>query len=93
MDNFTLLAVDGLNLVRRVYEANPSPDSDDKANGRRTERPSSSLKRAVREHQPTHALLAFVRRRPTPGATTSTRRTAKAASPCPNHSSRPCQDC
>lgn len=58
MDNFTLLAVDGLNLVRRVYEANPAPDSDDKAKGA-VRASLSSLKRAVREHQPTHALLAF----------------------------------
>lgn len=58
MDNFKLLAVDGLNLVRRVYEANPAPDSDDKAKGA-VRSSLSSLKRALREHAPTHALLAF----------------------------------
>ncbi len=58
MDTFKLLAVDGLNLVRRVYEANPAPDSDDKAKGA-VRSSLSSLKRAVREHAPTHALIAF----------------------------------
>lgn len=53
-----LLNVDGLNLVRRVYEANPAPDSVEKAEG--AMRASlSSLKRALREHAPTHALVAF----------------------------------
>lgn len=58
MDTIKLLAVDGLNLVRRVYEANPAPDSDAKAQGA-VKSSFSSLKRALREHSPTHALLAF----------------------------------
>lgn len=58
MDTIKLLAVDGLNLVRRVYEANLAPDSDAKAQGA-VKSSFSSLKRALREHAPTHALLAF----------------------------------
>lgn len=56
--NFHLLLVDGLNVVRRVYEANPAPDSDDKAKGA-VKSSLSSLRRALRELDPTHALLAF----------------------------------
>lgn len=52
-----LLTVDAMNLVRRIYEANPAPDSEEKALGA-VRASKSSLARALRTHQPTHA--AFV---------------------------------
>jgi protein Xni len=53
-----LLLVDGLNVFRRVYEANPAPESLEKAQG--AMRSSyASLKRALREHRPTHVMLAM----------------------------------
>lgn len=52
-----LLTVDAMNLVRRVYQANPAPDSDEKALGA-VRSCTYSLMRALRTHQPTHA--AFV---------------------------------
>ena len=57
-EDFTLLLVDGMNLVRRVYEANLAPDSDEKAQGA-IRSSMGSLRRALEEHTPTHALLAF----------------------------------
>ena len=54
----TLLLIDGLNIVRRVYEANPAEDSPEKLLG--AMRSSlSSFKRAIFEHQPDYALAAF----------------------------------
>lgn len=49
---------DGMHIVRRVYEAVGGPDSPEKV----AEGLSSaffSFKRAMKEHQPTHALVAF----------------------------------
>jgi 5'-3' exonuclease len=54
----TLLLVDGLNILRRCYEANPAPDSVEKAQ-RSTLNAFSSFRRALVEHTPTHALAAF----------------------------------
>jgi protein Xni len=53
-----LLAIDGLNIVRRVYEASPEPDSDDKA---RTalRHALSSFRKLLAAHEPTHVLTAF----------------------------------
>ncbi len=53
-----LLAIDGLNIVRRVYEANDEPDSADKAN-RALRNSLSSFRRLLDTHQPTHILAAF----------------------------------
>jgi DNA polymerase-1 len=53
-----LLLIDGYNIVRRVYEANPTPDSDGKAEGA-LKASLGSFKRALEEHDPTHVLVAF----------------------------------
>lgn len=53
-----LLAIDGLNIVRRIYEANQDPDSADKAEIA-LRHALSSLKRLLDTHQPTHVLAAF----------------------------------
>ncbi|OGB27738.1 MAG: 5'-3' exonuclease [Burkholderiales bacterium RIFCSPLOWO2_02_FULL_57_36] len=53
-----LLAIDGLNIVRRVYEANDEPDSAEKAE-RALRNSQSSFKRLLDTHQPTHVLAAF----------------------------------
>lgn len=53
-----LLIVDGLNVVRRVYEANLAPDSQAKAEG--AARSSlQSIRRALSEASPTHAVVFF----------------------------------
>ncbi|MEX3960157.1 5'-3' exonuclease H3TH domain-containing protein [Trinickia sp. EG282A] len=57
-DEQRLLLIDGLNIVRRVYEANPQPDSREKVEG--TVKSSlGSFKRALNEIAPTHVLVAF----------------------------------
>lgn len=53
-----LLLIDGLNIVRRIYEAIPAPDSDKKAEGA-MKSSLSSIERALKEHTPTHALAVF----------------------------------
>ena len=53
-----LLAIDGLNIVRRVYEASPEPDSDLKAEIA-LRHALSSFRKLVNEHEPTHVLPAF----------------------------------
>lgn len=56
--NGHLLLIDGLNLVRRVYEASPVENSPEKAKD--AMRSSlASFRRALREHQPTHVLAPF----------------------------------
>lgn len=61
--NECLLAIDGLNVIRRVHEGNPAPDSPEKA--AITVRNSlGSLRRALQEHQPTHAVLAMDQQAP-----------------------------
>lgn len=54
----TLLLLDGLNLVRRVYEANPAEDSKDKAEGA-LRSSMASFGRAIRTHNPTHCAWMF----------------------------------
>ena len=54
----TFLLIDGLNIVRRVYEANLAPDSADKAQGA-VRSSLASFKRALFEHKPDYALAAF----------------------------------
>ncbi len=53
-----LLAIDGLNIVRRVYEASPEPDSDDKA-AIALRHALSSFRKLLATHSPTHVLAAF----------------------------------
>ena len=53
-----LLLIDGLNIVRRCYEANPAPDSAEKAQGA-VKSSLASFRRALEEHQPTHVLAPF----------------------------------
>lgn len=53
-----LLAIDGLNIVRRVYEANTDPDTPDKAEAA-LRHSMSSFRKLLLAHQPTHVLAAF----------------------------------
>ena len=53
-----LLAIDGLNIVRRVYEASPEPDSDLKAEIALCHA-LSSFRHLINGHEPTHVLPAF----------------------------------
>jgi protein Xni len=53
-----LLAIDGLNIVRRVYEASPEPDSDLKADIA-LRHALNSFRTLVNGHEPTHVLAAF----------------------------------
>ncbi|WP_426074088.1 5'-3' exonuclease [Janthinobacterium sp. DSP2-3-3] len=53
-----LLAIDGLNIVRRVYEASPEPDSDLKAEIA-LRHALSSFRTLINDHEPTHILPAF----------------------------------
>ena len=53
-----LLAIDGLNIVRRVYEASPEPDSPEKA-ALALRHAWSSFRNLLAAHEPTHVLAAF----------------------------------
>jgi 5'-3' exonuclease len=53
-----LLTIDGLNIVRRVYEANPEPDTPEKAEAA-LRHSLSSFRKLLAAHQPTHVLPAF----------------------------------
>ncbi len=53
-----LLAIDGLNIVRRVYEASPEPDSAEKADIA-LRHALSSFKKLLATHEPSHVLPAF----------------------------------
>ena len=53
-----LLAIDGLNIVRRVYEASPEPDSADKAETA-LRHALSSFRKLLAAHEPSHVLAAF----------------------------------
>ncbi len=53
-----LLAIDGLNIVRRVYEASPEPDTAEKAEIA-LRHALSSFRTLVNRHVPTHVLPAF----------------------------------
>jgi len=53
-----LLLIDGNNIVRRIYEAQPVDDSPEKAQ-RALLSSVSSFRRALKEHSPTHVLAAF----------------------------------
>lgn len=53
-----LLAIDGLNIVRRVYEANVEPDTSAKAEAA-LRHSLASFRKLLATHQPTHVLPAF----------------------------------
>jgi DNA polymerase-1 len=53
-----LLAIDGLNIVRRVYEASPEPDTPEKAE-LALRHALSSFRRLLDAHAPSHVLPAF----------------------------------
>lgn len=53
-----LLAIDGLNIVRRMYEANVEPDSAAKAEDA-LRYALGAFRKMLVKHQPTHALAAF----------------------------------
>lgn len=53
-----LLAIDGLNIVRRIYEASPEPDSSEKAETA-LRFSLSAFHKLVHEHAPTHIVAAF----------------------------------
>lgn len=56
--NIRLLLVDALNLIRRVYAAQPGPDGPERAEAAR-DASVQSLDRALRESSPTHAVCVF----------------------------------
>jgi len=53
-----LLAIDGLNILRRVFEANPETDPAQKAETA-VRNALSSFRRLLSAHMPTHVLTAF----------------------------------
>lgn len=53
-----LLVIDGLGLVRRVYQANPDPDSADKAE-QALRNCQLSFRKLLNTHEPSHALAVF----------------------------------
>ncbi|PRC94108.1 5'-3' exonuclease [Solimicrobium silvestre] len=53
-----LLAIDGLNIVRRIYEANPEPDSPEKAETA-LRFSLSAFHKLHHEHTPSHIVAAF----------------------------------
>lgn len=53
-----LLAIDGFNIVRRVYEANTEPDTPAKAQAA-LRHALASFRKLLALHQPTHVLPAF----------------------------------
>lgn len=57
------LLVDALNLIRRVYAAQPGDETPEKAEGARISC-KQSLQRGLRETRPTHALVVFEGREP-----------------------------
>jgi 5'-3' exonuclease len=59
-----LLLIDGLNLIRRVYAAQPGPDGPERAEAGRISC-LQSLQRAVREVEPSHALVVLEGAEPT----------------------------
>ncbi len=53
-----LLAIDGLNIVRRIYEASPEPDSPEKA-AVALRFSLSAFHKLLHEHAPSHVVAAF----------------------------------
>lgn len=53
-----LLAIDGLNILRRIYEASPEPDSPEKAESA-LRFSLAAFHKLRREHAPSHIVVAF----------------------------------
>lgn len=53
-----LLLIDGLNILRRCFEANPTPDIEGKVKGA-MQSAFGTFRRVMREHAPQYALAAF----------------------------------
>jgi len=54
----SLLIIDALNIIRRIHEAIPEPDSEEKV-ANTIKSSLSSFKRALKTHRPTHAVAVF----------------------------------
>lgn len=54
----SLLIIDALNIIRRIHEAIPEPDSEEKV-ADTIKSSLSSFKRALKTHRPTHAVAVF----------------------------------
>lgn len=54
----SLLIIDALNLIRRIHEAIPGPDSEERVANTITSS-LASFKRALKTHQPTYAVVVF----------------------------------
>ncbi|MEO8120024.1 MAG: 5'-3' exonuclease H3TH domain-containing protein [Rhodoferax sp.] len=54
----SLLIIDALNIIRRIHEAIPEPDSEEKV-ANTIASSVSSFKRALKTHRPTHAIAVF----------------------------------
>ena len=85
-----LLAIDGLNIVRRVYEASPEPDSDLKATIA-LRHAFSSFRNLLETHAPTHVLPPSTTAA-RPGDTRCIRATASTARRCPRSCARRCRN-
>lgn len=54
----SLLIIDAMNIIRRIHEAIPAPESDEKV-ADTIKSSLSSFKRALNNHRPTHAVAVF----------------------------------
>jgi len=54
----SLLIIDALNIIRRIHEAVPGPDSEEKVADTLTSS-LASFRRALKTHRPTHAVAVF----------------------------------
>jgi DNA polymerase-1 len=54
----SLLTIDALNIIRRIHEAVPGPDNQKKVDNTITSS-LASFRRALKTHQPTHAIAVF----------------------------------
>jgi len=54
----SLLMIDAMNIIRRVHEAVPGPDSEEKV-ADTIKSSLASFKRALKTHTPTHAVVVF----------------------------------
>ena len=54
----SLLIIDALNIIRRIYEAIPDPDSEEKV-ADTVKSSLRSFRRALKTHKPTHAVAVF----------------------------------
>lgn len=54
----SLLIIDALNVIRRIHEAIPEPDSEEKV-ANTIKSSLSSFRRALNTHKPTHAVAVF----------------------------------